>query len=253
MNQVTTQPEGKSISARALSIVAGVVILAIAAPVIWMAVSAGLGLAALGLIGVGFVGALQAIPLMGQKWENHLIKARKAEARANPIEQQQNNARHRAQQINETRKALSAINGQIESMRDMITDRRREDPNYDFTRQERSLAKMVQFYQVRVTKLGRAQKALEEYNKMIERNIFDWEFAKKGRIALENMNASDKESVMNEILSNEANRSVQDEFNAVCADLDNEVLELNSAKQISFDDGMYLDMSAVQIPVAVKA
>src|SRR5687768_11061089 len=64
--------------------------LALAAPIIWGAASASLGLLVVGALGVVGLGAVQAIPLLGQKWENRLLAARKAEARENPIEQLQN-------------------------------------------------------------------------------------------------------------------------------------------------------------------
>lgn len=237
---------------RGVAILVGVLVLALAAPLIWNAVAAGIGLAVLGGIVLGVLAVIQCIPMLGQKLENKILGARKAEARANPIEQQQNESRRRAEQINATQKALSAINGQIETMKDMIADRRREDPTYDFTQQERSLEKMKQFYQARCIKLSRAQKALVEYNKMIERNIFNWEFAKKGRVALQSLNASDQEAIMQGILSDESNRAVQEEFNSVCADLDVEVMQLNSTKALSFDNGTYLDLSSINIPTAVK-
>ena len=65
-------------------------LLALSGPLIWAAVSAGVGLAALaGMAAVGFV-SFQALPLAVQKLENRMLKLRKAEARANPIEQLQN-------------------------------------------------------------------------------------------------------------------------------------------------------------------
>ena len=82
---------GSSLSGNALGLRiaagAGVLgILALAAPLIWAAASAGVGLIALLILGALGVGIMQALPLLGQKWENKLLAARKAEARRNPIE-----------------------------------------------------------------------------------------------------------------------------------------------------------------------
>ena len=74
---------------RGLFVAAGVVGLALFAPVVWMAVTGGMGLLVLGgVLAAGFA-AVQAVPLMGQKLENALLAARKSEARRNPIEQLQ--------------------------------------------------------------------------------------------------------------------------------------------------------------------
>ncbi len=87
-------------------------LLVLAAPWVWKAVSAGLGFAALAILGLAGAAALQALPLAAQKLENRLLAARKAEARANPIEQLQNDVLRREERLRSFRAALVQIGAQ---------------------------------------------------------------------------------------------------------------------------------------------
>ena len=66
---------------RAGALAVTVALLALATPVIWAAVSAGLGLVALASMAALGVALFQAVPLGLQRLENHLLKRRKAQAR----------------------------------------------------------------------------------------------------------------------------------------------------------------------------
>ena len=105
---------------RIIAALCGIGVLAVLAPVIWGAVSGALGLLALGAIGAVGVGLFQALPLLGQKLENRLLAARKAEARANPIEQLQNFLMQKRQRVASFKEAVVRIGAQIKSMSDMI-------------------------------------------------------------------------------------------------------------------------------------
>ena len=88
-----------------------VALLALAAPLIWAAVAAGVGLVALlGLAAAGSV-VFQALPLAMQTLENRWLRWRKAEARANPIEQLQSECLRREERLAAFRRALVAIGG----------------------------------------------------------------------------------------------------------------------------------------------
>ena len=116
-----------------------VVLLSLSSAVISKAVIAGAGLVALGLIAVMGAMIFSALPLVMQKVENQLLALRKAEARRNPVEQLQNDCLRRAERLNSFRQALVNIGGQIESMREMLEDRRRINPGQGMERQQRAL------------------------------------------------------------------------------------------------------------------
>jgi len=106
---------------RGVAVALTVGLLAMSAPRVWAAVTAGAGI--LALAATGFV-ALQMIPLSMQKVENRILCMRKDEARQNPIEHLQNECLRREERLQSFRRALVRIGGQIESMGQMIDERR---------------------------------------------------------------------------------------------------------------------------------
>ena len=108
MNEIQTTANARQLTwIRAIAAACGVAALAVFAPVVWLAASGGVGLLVLGgILGIGFA-AVQALPLLGQKLENNLLNARKAEARRNPIEQLQNEVLRRAERLRAFRQACS--------------------------------------------------------------------------------------------------------------------------------------------------
>jgi hypothetical protein len=213
---------------RGAAVAATIALLAISAPLVWAAVSAGAGLMALaGMLAVG-TAVFHAMPLGMQKLENRILLARKAEARANPIEQLQNDCLRREERLQSFRRALVTIGGKIESMRQMIEDRRHLDPGHVLNRQQHALERMVRFYQGNLQRLDEANKALEAFRHQVQQKIFEWEFAQAGRSVMAAMNPSEVEDLMQGLLTDEALRSVQDHFNAVFAQLDVEMRSIDA-------------------------
>lgn len=229
------------------------VVLALAAPIIWGAASAGAGLLVLGTIAAVGIGAIQALPLLGQKWENKLLAARKAEARQHPIEQLQNYLRFRAESVRAFRDAVSAIGAQVETMNDLIIERKRAKPDYDASRKERAVAKMRDAHRELTKKYLAGEAALADLREIIEDKKFDWKFGQVGQIALAQMNsAQSDEDLVQTMLADESFDSVRDNFNSVFSAIDLASVSLNNNKELSFDDGMTIDLSSIQIPVGQK-
>lgn len=229
--------------------VLGVVgILALAAPVIWAAASAGAGLIALIVLGVIGVGLMQTLPLLGQKWENRLLAARKMEARRNPIEQLQNFLLEKHNRVKLFRSAVVQINTQIKGLSDMLAERKRTKPGYDASKQESALEAMRQAHSVLVTKYERAEAALKQLEEVIDDKKFEWNFGQAGQLAIAQLNAASGEDLLNQMLADEAFSSVRDNFNQVFAELEMEAAKLTQTQQLSFDGGMTLDLSSISIP-----
>lgn len=213
---------------RGAALVATIALLGISAPLVWAAVSAGAGLAALGaMLAVG-TAVFHGLPLGLQKLENRILLARKMEARANPIEQLQNDCLRREERLQSFRRALVTIGGKIESMRQMIDERRHLDPGHVLDRQQHALDRMVRFYQGNLLRLDEAHKALEAFRHQVKQKIFEWEFAQAGEVVMAALNPSEVEDLMQGLLSDEALRSVQDHFNAVFAQLDVELRSIDA-------------------------
>lgn len=232
---------------RAVFGLGAVAILALLAPIIWAAASAGIGLIALGVIGLVGMGFLQAMPYFGQKIENAILKARKAEARTNPIEQLQNFLRQKAAQVAEFKTAVTTINAQIKSLQDMVAQRKRERPGYDATAQEKSIGAMKDAYNVLVTKYTNAEHALQDLKLVIQDKEFEWKFSQAGQEAMKSLNATSGKELMEAMLADEAFSSVTDNFNKVFAELEVEAQNLTNSKQLSFDSGMTIDVSAINL------
>ena len=231
------------------AVVATVGIMALVAPIIWAAASAGIGLIALGVIGLVGFAVLQALPYFGQKIENTVLKLRKAEARGNPIEQLQNFMRQKAQQVADFKAAVATIGGQIKNLQAMVDQRKKERPGYDASAQEKSIAAMQDAYNALKQKYINAENALVQLREVIQDKEFEWKFSQAGQQAMQNLNATSGKELMEAMLADEAFSSVTENFNKVFADLEVEAQHLTAAKQLSFDQGMVLDVSNINLKV----
>lgn len=238
---------------RAAAIVAVTAGLALSAPLIWGAVSAGLGLLALaGFLAFGFV-VFQALPWLMQRLENRLLAARKAEARANPIEQLQNDCLRREARLASFRRALVEIGMQIENMRQMLDERRHLDPAQVLDRQERALQKMTQFHHINVARLEQAHAALQAFRQQVQQKLFEWQFAQAGQVVMDAMRPTEVADLMQDLLSDEALRSVQSHFNAVFAELDIEMRSLDAPSRRYLDRSQLDAMEQLRMPSAEPA
>lgn len=227
--------------------VTSIAILALIAPVIWMAASTGVGLIVLGVICAVGLGAIQMLPYLGQKLENTVLKLRKSEARTNPIEQLQNFLRQKAQQVADFKAAVSNIGAQIKTLQAMVDQRKKERPGYDATAQERSIKAMTDVFTMQVQKYKNAEKALDDLKLAIQDKEFEWKFSQAGQKAQAALSATSGKELMEAMLADEAFSAVTENFNTVFAELEMEAQHLTEVKQLEFDDGMTLDLSTINL------
>lgn len=248
-NSFTFNPSGRQqVLALRIAAAAGAVLaLAALAPFIWGAVSGGLGLLALALIGGAGVALFQALPLLGQKLENRLLAARKAEARANPIEQLQNFLLQKRQRVVAFKQSVVRIGAQIKSMSDMIEERKRQKPGYDASRQENAVRAMRDAHVLLVVKYKNAELALVQLSEVVEDKKFEWRFGQAGQAALHHLNATSGQELLNQMLADEAFDSVRENFNQVFSELEMEAEKLSSTGALSFDDGMGIELASIRI------
>jgi hypothetical protein len=239
---------------RGAAVAATVVALILSAPLIWVAVSAGLGLVA--LAGLALTGTLlfQALPLLGQTLENRLLKLRKAQARTNPIEQLQMEVLRRAERLTAFRKALATVGGQIESITQMLDERRHKDPNHVLERQQRALQRLRQFQQVNLNRLAEAQSALEEFRCTVERKNSEWTIALAIDDTAQLLDPNAAEHLMQDLLTDTALRSVQDRFNTVFAELDIQMRSVDAPTSELLSEQGYerLDLLTVSEPATSR-
>jgi hypothetical protein len=192
----------------------------------------------------------QALPLLLQRLENRLLAARKAAARANPIEQLQNDCMRRELRLASFRRALVEIGTQIENMRQMLDERRHLDPAQVLDRQERALLKMTQFHDINVARLEQAHAALLAFRQQVQQKLFEWQFAQAGQVVMEALRPSELEHLMQDLLSDEALRSVQSHFNSVFAELDIEMRALDAPTRRYLDRNQLDGMEQLRMPSA---
>ena len=219
---------------------AALVVLALGAlaPALWAAVRAGAGLLALvGLLLLGW-GLLQALPYVAERLERRLLRARVDAAREHPLEELFAQLVHRSEQLERYRRALATIAAQIEGLRELLEQRRVEAPQEDVSKQGAALQKMLTFHEHHVRKLGQAEQALADYKRHVTHKRFEWMFARAGQQVLDSLRASDRESIVRELLSDEAGRSVQESFDRSFALLD---LELRSVERLQSQPGWTQD------------
>ena len=223
-------------------------VLTLSAPLIWGAVVAGAGIAVLAaMAAIGFT-CLQLLPLGMQKLENKILVLRKAEARQNPIEQLQNDCIKREERLQSFRRALVTIGGQIESMGQMVDERRHTDPAHILDRQDRALKRMTHFYNANIRRLEEAQVALEAFRHQVKQKMFEWEFAQAGKVVMAALNPRELEDLMQDLLTDEALREVQSRFNNVFAELDVEMRSMSSPTHNYLERNDLEQMEALTLP-----
>ena len=233
---------------RGIAVVANLGLLTVLAPLVWAAVSAAAGITVLiGMTVAGFA-VFQALPLAMQKLENRVLRARKVEARANPIEQLQNEVLRRAERLQSFRRALVIVGGQIESISQLLVDRRHRDPTHVLDRQQRALDRLQQFQSVNLDRLGQAQAALEEFRFTVERKESEWRIALAIDEANELLDPNATDNLMQDLLTDTALRSVQERFNCVFAELDVQMSSLDGPARKFLDDHRLDGLGALQLP-----
>lgn len=233
---------------RVAAVAATVALLAMSVPVVWAAVSAGLGLFALTVMVVGGVALFQALPWAMQRLENRLLKMRKAEASANPVEQLENDVLRRSERLSAFRHALATVGGQIESIRQMVDERRHQDPGHVLESQQRALQRLMDFYGANLGRLDQAQAALEQFKSTVARKKSEWEIANAINAAAQLLDPNAAQTLIQDLLTDEALRAVQNRFNTVFAELDIQMRGVDAPTLPLVGSGRFERLDALVLP-----
>ena len=233
---------------RVAGVAATVALLAMSVPVVWAAVSAGLGLLAMTVMVAGGVVLFQAMPWAMQRLENRLLKMRKAEAGANPIEQLENDVLRRSERLAALRHALATVGGQIESIRQMVDERGHQDPGHVLESQQRALQRLMDFYGVNLGRLDQAQAALEQFKSTVARKKSEWEIANAINAAAQLLDPNAVQTLIQDLLTDEALRSVQNRFNTVFAELDIQMRGVDAPTHPLVGSGRFEYLDPLSLP-----
>ena len=233
---------------RVAAVFATIALLAMSVPVVWAAVSAGLGLLALTVMVVGGVVLFQAMPWAMQRLENRLLKMRKAEASANPIEQLENDVLRRSERLTAFRHALATVGGQIESIRQMVDERRHQDPGHVLESQQRAMQRLMDFYGANLGRLDQAQAALEQFKSTVARKKSEWEIANAINAATQLLDPNAAQTLIQDLLTDEALRAVQNRFNTVFAELDIQMRGVDAPTLPLVGSGRFEPLDPLSLP-----
>ena len=112
---------------------------------------------------------------------------------------------------------------------------------------------MAQFHDINLARLEQAHAALQAFRQQVQQKLFEWQFAQAGQVVMQAMRPSEVADLMQDLLTDEALRSVQSHFNSVFAELDIEMRALDAPTRRYLDrdqlDGMeQLRMPTVDLP-----
>lgn len=247
------QQEIKSNVIKIGAVVAGIVVLAIALPLIYSAFLASLGLAGIAIIGGIGIAAVKAIPYMGQVINNRLIAAQVHEAEANPIAQMDNKIIRDAQEISYSEQAYATVCAQITNMNKMVSDQIKDDPGYDASDEKSDLRDMEQYKVAMSDEIIQAKRDLEDYKVNVKRWKMKTKFAEAGQQVMGVMNKDTAIKVRQSILDDAALQASATKYNGTMAALRIRTQKLSSANQLSFNRGTTIDVSSIKIPERIEA
>lgn len=252
----SSAPSAKEIAPRmirAAAVTVVVALLATSVPVIWAAVAAELGLLVLTVMGLVGVVLFQALPWATQRLENRLLKLRKAQARANPVEQLENDVLRRSERLVAFRQALASVGGQIASIRQMVDERRHLDPAHALEHQQRALQKLTDFYGANLVRLEQAQAALEQFRTTVARRKTEWDIAHAINTAARLLDPQAAQTLVEDLLTDEALRTVQNRFNTVFAELDIQMRGVDAPTRPLVASGHCDPLAPLTLPVPTAA
>jgi hypothetical protein len=244
----------KAVLVRAGVAVAAVAVIGLAMPLIVSAVVGGAGLMVLGAFAIVGIGVVQALPLIGQKWENKLLQLRKAEARQNPEEELDKRVMYKKEQLRKAQEALSVIVGYVRGLARMIAKEEKEDPDHEISHLYKTLESMQGFVISRVEKMKLATEKLAEFEKAVKRWKFEHRFAQQGKIAIDSIKNMDGADTMGELLTAEAVQAIEEKFDIVFGEMDVEAM-LSQASQLKMRNPHIIDMddaTVINEPVSAQ-
>ncbi len=244
-------------------VVGGAVLISLALilPLAIAALQAGLALLALAVLSLLALGSWKMLPWWILSIENRVreriqveknrsLAALKAEARANPIEQLQNYLLGEKRKLDGFKQALAQIGAQVETMSDMLRERKKAKPNSDYTNKDRHLDSMRQVFAQLLKSAKDGDEAIAALREAIDDKKFDWQFAQVGQAAMQHFKAMNGQDLLNELLADESFAAIRDNFNRVFADIEVQIGGINSQRALTFGEGtdaFTIDLSQIRV------
>lgn len=233
--------------------------LAVLMPIVWAAVSAGLGLAALATLLVSAGVAWKWIPNLflrvenrvreaNQREQNRHLAALKAEARQNPIETLQSEYLAMDGQRAGISKANAAFLAATQAYKDELRENKRHDTTVDYTEEERTAAEMQRVCDEQARDLAEFVRALAAFKKKIDEAQRKWNLALKANAAFALLDAAEQSSKMRDILVQVSFDEVRQQYSGLFAKMNVRATELSAARTLRLGHSV-VDVSTIEVPV----
>lgn len=231
---------------------AAIAILAVAAPILILAVKAGIALVA--LLGMGLVGiaVIQALSLMGQKLENKLIQLQLEEARRNPVPQLIAGLGNEKARIDDSKRIWKLMAGKVKTMQQRLEERARTNPNHDLTRMRENFRVMAAGVDQFLLEIQQADKLYSQLEQKVDDYKFEYGFQELGSELDALLGDSGKRKMFDKMLMDEAFMSISNDFNAVVASLQMRTSNYANSNEMDLGSGMIVDMRDVQVLPTVQ-
>ncbi|MBY0538476.1 hypothetical protein K2P47_03730 [Patescibacteria group bacterium] len=227
---------------------ATVMALLFVAPIVAIALGVVVNIAAIAAVGVVLLGVWMARPLAILKWKNFVLKALKAEARANPIETLQNEYLTRKALFEEANERLVTLVAMRDTIKEKIVsfEQKHRRSDADLQKMFEGLSKLIDQLQV---SLKTARTKLDDFKKNLEYQSDRYKLAvHTGALANELRQATGDTDPMQQFLHDEAMDSIRSEFNMSMANINQLLLDDDTVPQIQAAPQLpMLDVTPIQL------
>jgi hypothetical protein len=240
----------------------GVVILGVMSTVLVSALTAGLALSALAVVGTAtFLGGIytyKSIPGWITKIENMAIEQKhkamlthienmKGLAKKNPIEQMEISYQSNIQRLKVYNEAVVGLKSAVENQKRTLKQIKKDKPHYDMSAEEEQTAKMEQFVVFKEKGLNEAKNELSIFKDKMDQVKVKWTFQLEANKALQAMDRTSKDSMMQELLTETAFGEVEKSVDTLLSRMEIEINQINltdfsKMPQLSMNDKNVIDV-----------
>jgi hypothetical protein len=152
--------------------------------------------------------ALRTVPQLGKRLEMRILRAQLVAAREQPLDELLHQLMKRAEQLEASRRAVTTSAAQVEALRGMIERRRVECPGVDTDAQATLLQRLRLLHTRQVERLGEEERRLALHKRQVAQRSFEWKFVQAGEQLMRTLQAGERDTVLDEILTEEASTRV---------------------------------------------
>jgi len=234
--------------ATALKWVGGIIGVALATPVIFIALKGTIGLLALGVAGGAGLAMLRTAPLLSDKLANFVMRKRIEEAAQNPIETLQNLRIEKTQELEDADAKIVRFETEVRNYNDQCKLFVKQYPDEAATYQEIADA-MAAGLAERKNNQRNARAALKDLDGTIAKAEAHWQMA-QAALKVTEMSKDVQARVFQDIKKKVALGSVQSKLNSAFASLTNSVDQAMPAlpeRRVAIDEPPVLEVSKIEV------